>query len=156
MQCVWFYFPDCNQFADHLQARYGPPVVQGPHVKKPYPRIPILPSLMWLKHHSMLRCLQGFNHFLSPDESPGLCHVLEKAGLSFSCVGGQGARLSAALVIPLEPPPSLLHANATFRSLGPALSVLKSLLAINTWGICEVGKQGFDECGKKKGVTTYE
>lgn len=45
-------------------------------------------------------------------KSPGICHVPEKAGLSFSCVGGQlqDARLSAALAgdpfiacsIPLE------------------------------------------------------
>lgn len=57
---------------------------------------------------------------------------------------------------PSEPTPSLLHASENSESLDRALSVLKPFLAINTWGICEVGKQGFDECGKKKGVTTYE
>lgn len=74
-----FLYYNCNDFADHLQAGWGLPVVHGPHVKKPCPRRPILPSLMWLKYHSTLRCLQGFNRVLSPEESPGLCHVPEKA-----------------------------------------------------------------------------
>lgn len=89
MQCVWLHFLNCNHPADHLQACWGPPVVQGLHVKKPCPERPILPSLMWLKCHSRMWCLQGFNDVLSPEESPGLCPVPEKAGLNFSCVGGQ-------------------------------------------------------------------
>lgn len=84
MQRVWFHFPNCNHPADHLQARWGPPVVQGPHVKKPCPGRAIPPSLMWLKCHSRLWCLQGFNDVLSPEESPGLCPVPGKAGLSSS------------------------------------------------------------------------
>lgn len=44
---------------------------------------------MWIKCHSTSRCLQGFNHALSPDESPGLCDVPEEAELSFGCVGVQ-------------------------------------------------------------------